>query len=341
MTQQSQYNHPTEPIRHSYPLAISDSSFLTAVGLLIKTLPYVVMRFAILVAATVVTVFWFGVTFGGAALLGEKIHPWIGWAWLFTGCGVYGWIWSMLIRYGLYLIKCGHIAVLTELITTGAVNHGNDSMFSYGKRIVTERFSQVHALFALDVLIEGVVRTFNRTLGWISSIIPIPGLQLLTQLVTSVLHAATTYIDETIFSYNIARGEDNPWRGGRDGIIYYCQNNKEILKTAAWCVVFDYLLTAIAWFMMLAPAALFAYVMPLVGGWTFLIAGLFAINFRQAFLKPLFLIMIMTKFHITIRGQAIDEGWDARLTQLTPKFVKIKEKIMGYLPGRAEPVATH
>lgn len=340
MTNISQYNHPTEPIRHSYPLAINDASFLTAVGLLVKTLPYVAIRFAILVAATIVTVFWFGVTFGGAGFLGEKVHPWIGWGWLLTGCGVYGWVWSMFIRYGLYLIKCGHIAVLTELLTTGTVNNGSEGMFSYGKRSVTERFSQVNVLFALDVLVEGVVRTFNRTLDWISSLIPIPGLQTLTQLITSVLHAATTYIDETIFSYNLARGEDNPWRGGRDGIIYYCQNNKEILKTAAWCVVFDYVLTAVAWLVMLAPAALFTYIMPLVGGWTFLIAVLFAINVRQAFLKPLFLIMIMTKFHLTIRGQAINEEWDATLLQLTPKFAKIKEKITGYLPGRVGPVSS-
>jgi hypothetical protein len=85
---------------------------------------------------------------------------------------------------------------------------------------------------------------------------------------------------------------------------------------------------------MLAPAALFTYIMPLVGGWTFLIAVLFAFNVRQAFLQPLFLIMIMSKFHLTIRGQAINEEWDAKLTSLTPKFVTIKEKISGYLPGK-------
>lgn len=338
MSNPTQYNHPSEPIRHSYPLAIEDAGVMTAAGLLMKTMPYILMRFAILVAATVVTVFWFGVTFGGAGFLGEKVHPWIGWGWLLAGCGVYGWVWSMFIRYGLYLLKCGHIAVLTELITTGTLKNGSEGMLSYGKRIVTERFGEVNVLFALDVLIEGVVRAFNRTLEWVSSIIPIPGLQTLTQLVTSVLHAATTYIDETIFSYNLARGEENPWRGGRDGIIYYCQNNMEILKTATWCVFFDYLLTGVVWVIMLAPAVLFTYFMPLVGGWTFLIALLFAINFRQAFLKPLFLIMIMIKFHVTIRGQAINEEWDAKLTQITPKFTKIKDKIAGYLPGKPAPV---
>ncbi len=339
MTEVAPYNHPNEPVRHSYPVAIADAGLLTAFGLLMKTMPYVLIRFAVLVAATIVTVLWFGVTFGGAAFLGDRIHPWIGWGWMLTGCGVYGWVWSVFVRYALYLIKCGHIAVLTELITTGKLGNGSEGMFEYGKRTVTERYGQVNVLFALDILVDGVVRAFNRTLEWISSIIPIPGLHALTNFVTTVLHAATTYLDETIFSYNLARGDENPWRGGKDGVIYYCQNNKEILKTAAWCVLFDYLLTGVAWIVMLAPAALFTYVMPLVGGWGFLVAFLFAINFRQAFLKPLFLIMIMSKFHLTIRDQAINDEWDVTLTNLTPKFVKIKEKISAYLPGKAATVA--
>ena len=338
MSEQSRYNHPTEPIRHSYPLVIEDASVTTSIGLLLKTAPYIAMRFCLLVGVTLVTILWFGITFGGAGLLGEKIHPWIGWGWLVAGCGVYGWLWATVVRYALYLVKCGHIAVLTELITTGSISNGAEGMFSYGKRIVTERFGEVNVLFALDVLVDGVVGAFNRTLEWISALLPIPGLHQLTRIVTAVVRAATTYLDETIFSYNLARGEDNPWRGGRDGIIYYCQNNREVLKTAAWCVALDYLLTAIAWVIMLAPAALLTWVMPFFGGWAFLVAVLFALNVREAVLKPLFLIMIMTKFHVAIRGQAINEEWDETLTRLTPKFTKIKEKMVGYLPGKAAAV---
>lgn len=334
MSDQNTYNHPTEAVRHSYPLAIEDASVMTAVGLLLKTSPYIAVRFCLLVGVTLVSIVWFGVTVGGAGFLGEKVHPWIGWGWFLAGCGVYGWVWSMVVRYALYLIKAGHIAVLTELITTGSIHNGAEGMFSYGKRIVTERFAEVHVLFALDVLVDGVVGAFNRSLEWVSALLPIPGLHQLTRVVTAVIHAATTYLDETILSYNLARGEDNPWRGGRDGLLYYCQNNREVLKTAAWCVALDYVLTAAAWAVMLAPAALLTWVMPFFGGWAFLIAILFALNVRHAVLKPLFLIMIMIKFHVAVRGQAINEEWDATLTQLTPKFTKIKEKMVGYLPGK-------
>ena len=48
------------------------------------------MRFGILLAFSVVTIIWFVVTFGGAALLGAKVHPWVGIGWMVAGLGVYG-----------------------------------------------------------------------------------------------------------------------------------------------------------------------------------------------------------------------------------------------------------
>lgn len=327
MQSNSIYNHPDQPVRHSYPLAISSAGFSEALSLLIKTLPYVLVRLGILVAVSIVTILWFGATFGGAGLLGDKIHPWIGYGWLFAGLSIYGWIWATVVRYGLYLIKCGHIAVLTELITTGSVDTGNMKMFDYGKKIVTERFAQVNTLFALDVLIDGIVGAFNATLDFITDLLPIPGLNAIASLASAILKAATTYIDETIFSYNLARGEDNAWRGGRDGLLYYCQNSTEILKTAAMCVLADYILTAIAWVVFLAPAAILAMFLPFVAGWTALVAILFAINFRHAVLRPLFLIMIMIKFHSCVKGQAINEEWDEKLRALSPKFGQLTAKI--------------
>ena len=191
--------------------------------------------------------------------------------------------------------------MLTELVTTGQIGDGSEGMFAYGKRIVTERFGQVNVLFALDLLIKGVVRAFNRTLDFITGLLPIPGLQSVMGIVNAIVRAATTYIDETIFSYNLARGDDNAWRSSKDALIYYGQNSKEILKTAVWVVVLDKVLTVVVWVVMLVPAFL-------VGGdsagvcqgagdssCTVVIAALFASNVRQAFLKPVFLVMVMTQ----------------------------------------------
>ncbi len=332
------YYDPANPVRHSYPLAIESASFGTAVGLLAKTLPYAMVRFGILLAMSIATIIWLGLGFGGLAFLGTKVHPWVGYGWLGGTMVAYGWFWWFVVRYFLYLVKAGHIAVLTELITVGKIGNGDKSMFAYGKSVVQERFGQVNALFALDLLIHGVVRAFNRTLDFVASFIPIPGLSSVVGIVNSVVYAATTYIDETLFSYGLARRDDNPWRSAQDGLVYYAQNSKEVLKTSVWIVILDKVLTVVVWVVMLAPAFAVAFILPesVVAGGTIaalVIAALFASNIRGAFLKPLFLIMVMTKFHHAVRGQAINAEWDAKLTGMSGKFTKIKESAASWGSG--------
>jgi hypothetical protein len=337
------FSHPDAPVRHSYPLAVQEPGLASALSLLMRTLPYALVRFGILIGFSLITIVWFVVTIGGASLLSGMIHPWIGVGWLIAGLGAYGYAWWFVVRYALYLIQAGHVAVLTELITTGQVANGSMGMFAYGRRVVTDRFGQVNLLFALDLLIKGVVHAFNRTLDWVARLLPIPGLQSIVAVVNAVVRAATTYIDETIFSYNLARGDDNAWRSSKDGLIYYAQNSTEILKTALYVVVLDKVLTVVLWVVMLLPAGLVVAVLPMslrAGGMLvgFVIAALFASNARQAFLKPLFLVMVMTKFHIVVRSQAINLEWDARLSSVSSKFTEIKDRAAGGWAGTPPPV---
>ncbi|HMJ13463.1 MAG TPA: hypothetical protein VK524_18720 [Polyangiaceae bacterium] len=328
------YSHPDRPVRHSYPLAIEDAGLSTAIGLLMKTLPYALARFGILLTVSVVTIIWFAVTFGGLALLAAKVHPWAGYAWLFMGMGLYGYLWRTLVRYFLYLLKAGHIAVLTELITRGSIGSSREGMFDYGKRVVTERFGQVNVMFALDLLVHGVVRAFNRTLNWIANLLPIPGLQSVTAVVNAVVYSATTFIDETIFSYALARGDTDNVRSSRDGLIYYAQNSKEVLKTGVWIVILDKVATGLTWMVMLIPGLIVSWILPASvagpgGLLTFVVSALLAWNVRAAFLEPLFLTMVMVKFHVCVRDQAIDLIWDERLSSVSGKFVQLKNQVTG------------
>jgi hypothetical protein len=172
----------------------------------------------------------------------------------------------------------------------------------------------------------------------VSSLVPIPGLSSVAGVVKSIIRSTTTYIDETIFSYNLARADDNPYRSAKDGIIYYAQNSKEILKTAIGVVILDKVVTFLIWLLMLAPAALLAHALPafvLGGGWflILMVALLLAGTIRAAFVKPIFLIMIMTKFHVSAHRQPINEQWDAKLSILSGKFKTLKEKITSYRIG--------
>lgn len=331
--------HPGCPVRHSYPLAIGDASWRTALELLGKTLPFALVRFGILVGVSLLTIVWLLVTLGGAGLIAAKV-PLLGLVWLAAGGTAYGWAWFAVVRYGLYLLRAGHIAVLTELITKGSIGNGQEGMFAYGKSVVTGRFGQVSVLFALDALIDGILRALNRTLNFAADLLPIPGLSGVASVTGRILHSAATYVDETLLSYSLARGDENAWQTSRDGLVYYAQNSKEILKTAVGIVALDYVSSVVVWVVMLAPAFVVGFLLPaeIAGGgtlFTLFIAVLLASNVRAAFLKPLFLTMIMIKFHMSVKNQPINEQWDARLCSLSDKFRELKDKAQSWQPTKA------
>ena len=316
---------PPRAARHSYPLAVRDAGLAAALRLLGQSLPYALARFAVLLGFAIGCILWLIVTFVGAAWLGTHVASAFGWVWLIACLVGVGWFWATVLRYALHLIACGHVAVLTELITHGRVGNGGESMFGYGRRVVTERFGQVNLLFGLNAMVRGIIQAFHRTLDWLGEMLPIPGLSSLTSLLTIVLRAATRYLDKVIFSYNLARNDADPWTGAREGIVYYCQNAKPILRFSVWVVVLERLLTVLLWLALLAPAAALTVMLPQAlretGGLvTVVIAILLAGTLRASFIKPVFLIMLMVRFHTLVENQPINEAWADRLAQMSDKF---------------------
>jgi len=323
----------------SYPLAVRDYGLVSAIGLLLKSLPYALARLGVSLAFAFTGILWIVVAFGGAAWLGAHIAGAFGLVWLVICVVGVGWFWRTILRYLLHLIECGHVAVLTELITKGEVGNGAEPMFAYGKRVVTERFGQVNALFALNMTVRGILSAFHRTLDGLSEILPVPGLEGLSNLLNMVLRAATRYLDKVIFSYNLARGDRDPWDGAREGLVYYCQNAKPVLMTSAWIVVLEYGLTLVLWILLLAPAAAVTLMLPSgarEGGAfvTILIAALLAAALRASFVKPLFMIMIMVRFHGLIENQQINAEWNERLSQISNQF-----RSFGQTGGQAQSAA--
>ena len=313
------------PVRHGYPLAVRDYGLASAIALLIQSLPYALARFGILLACAVACIVWIVIAFGGAAWLGGHIAGAFGFVWLLICLGGAGFFWGTILRYLLHLLACGHVAVLTELITRGQVGNGSESMLAYGRRVVTERFGQVNALYGLNLVVRGILATFHRTLDWVGEILPIPGLEGIANLVNMILRGATRYLDKVILSYNLARGDADPWRGAREGMVYYAQNAVPILKTAVWIVILERVLTFVLWLLLLVPAAAITMMLPAsvheqAAIVTILVAAILAGPLRAAFLKPLFLIMMMVRFHALIEHQPINEEWDARLATMSDKF---------------------
>ncbi len=230
---------------HNYPLAVRNSGFVVSVDLLVRTLPYALMRLEVLLTFSVACIVWMVITICGSVWTGTHIAGTFGVVWFLSCVIAAGWFWTAILRYLLHLIGCGHVAVLTELIVHGRVGNGGESMFAYGRRVVTEKFGQVNILFAINQLVRGVVNAVHRTMEGVGHILPIPGIESIAKPITAILRAATRYMDKVIFSYNLASGDDNPWLGAQRGLIYYAQNAKPILKQSVWIVVLEYAVSAL------------------------------------------------------------------------------------------------
>ncbi len=322
-------------------MAVRDCGLFSAFGLLLRTLPYALIRFAFLLAFSLAAIVWLLLTVGGLVWFSAHVAPALGWIWFLCGAVLAVCYWMLSLRYFLHLIDCGHVAVLTQLIVYGQVRNGGQSMFEYGRRVVTQHFGQVNLLFVMNLLVRGVLNAFHRTLDWIAGALPIPGLGAIANLLTTIVRAATRYMDKAILSYNLACNADNPWTGARDGLVYYCQNARPILKTAAWIVVAEFALSALLWLLLLGPAAAIALRLPApvrgLGAVSVFSAVVFALAARSAFIKPLFLIMILVRFHTAIEGQPVRADWVARLDQLSAKFRGLEQKAQAYTRPAPQP----
>ena len=325
---ENSFSHPDSAVRHSYPVAATGEGFSTALSLTMQTAPFILLRLGVLLGFTLAAIIWLAIWGGIASLFaGKNGSGGLGALVLFLiGFGAPAGVYFWLRQYVLYLLKLGHVAVLTRLITDGALPAGVNQV-AFGKEMVTQRFAQTNILFVVDSLVTGVAAAFNRSLDWISELIPIPGMEGVMKVVHAIVNQATTYTDETIFSYNIARGDENVWRSSRDGLVYYAANVKPILKTAVVAVVIEYVVTFVAFLVCLIPAAIIGRILPgQVAGFAWIFAVILAGVVRATVLRPMFLTMVCLTFHKAVQGQAINETYASTLESVSSKFGQLVEK---------------
>jgi len=318
----SSYSHPEQTIRHSYPLAVKGSGVANAVTLCLKTLPIMLLRFGILAGFTLAALIWFGVIMAIASMVPSAG---LGVVFFTAAIGVPFGLFRWLKSYILYMLEMAHIAVLTRLITQGDFGV-TESQLAYGKEAVQAHFGQANMLLVLQGLIQGVVNAFTRTLNFLTSFLPIPNIQGPMDILRKILNNATGYISDTMFSYNLARGDENPWRSSKDGLVYYAQNWKPILKTAVYALVVEYAIAGIVFLVFLGPAWGLGALLPRIGGWFVVFGFIMAMNVRTALIRPVCLTMVMLTFHEAVQNQEINLTWDAKLSSATAKFQELTER---------------
>lgn len=304
-----------------------------ALGMMVKTLPFLLLRlvvyFGITLGYILITGAGAGVGYGVGAFGDEGFRAattmWGG----VIGFGLFGALMYWAREYILYIVKAGHIAVLIELIDGNPMPQGRSQM-THAAAVVKQRFPQASVLFGVDQLIKGVVRTISGLMRGMLTVLPLPGVQQLAGLLSAFLRVAVGFVDEVILAYAIRTQSTNAWLSAQEALVLYGQNYKVMLKNAAWLAVIVYVFSFLVFLVMLAPAALLVYLIP--GAWSaggFVFALLFAWSVKAALLEPFAITCMMQVYFKTIEGQQPDPEWEAKLEQMSGKFRKLKERAFG------------
>lgn len=305
--------------------------------LLIRTLPFVVLRLVVYTAISLAYIVFTGTgagigwMFGKAAASGSTGALWGGLA----GFGLTSAVLYWAREYLLYMVKAGHVAVLAQLLD-GKEIPGGKGQIDYASSIVKERFTESSVLFGIDQLVKGILRVFNRVTMRVANFLPIPGLEPLMKVANAVINTSLTYVDEVILAHNVRTESDNPWASSRDAVVLYAQNYKSILKNAVFVTIIVWALTLLIFVLVFAPvAALVSYFPGVAGFWTFALAGVSAWGLKAALVDPFAMTALMQVYFNKTRDQVPDPEWSAKLENMSDKFRILKDKALAATPRPA------
>lgn len=312
-----------------------------AVGLMMRTMPFIVLRLIIYFGITLAYILITGTGAGlgwGIGAMGDadfqgSTTVWGG----VIGFGLTAAVLYFLREYILYMVKAAHIAVIVELLDGGEIPDGQGQV-AYGQKVVKARFAEANVLFAVDQIIKGVLKAVMGLVRTLTSIIPIPGVQQFIGIIRAFLNVAVGFLDEVILGYGMKTKAENPWASARTALILYGQNYKVMLKNAAWLTVIIYGLTFVLFLLLLAPAGAIAYLFPgSLSAFGIVIALLLAWSLKSALLEPLAITCMMQVYFPTVEGQEPNPEWEQKLNELSKKFREMGEKAANWVGARTSP----
>lgn len=280
-----------------------------------KTLPFVWAKLFLALIATGISILLLLLLIGiGWLLRSERIGTVLILLWLLLS----GIVRFAIMHYAGYLVKAGHIAVITETLLTGEVP---EDQVAYGKNLVTERFSDANIYFLTDKLISGSVRQIQCSIGRFGSALDfIPGVGSLGNLINIFVRISLHYIDECCLAYTFYKKEENLFQIAADGVVIYIRNWNDLIKNAA----------KVAGILILAVPFVALVLFVIIGGlfrllgWSgviaFILACILTWVVKFAFIDSYVLIRVMKTYMEAAPMTEITFDLYAQLSSLSSKF---------------------
>jgi len=313
-------------------------------GLMGKTMPFLVFRFLIYFAITLtyilITGVGAGIGWGVGRIATEDPAGFSLWGGI-IGFGIVSAIAYFLREYLLYMVKAGHIAVLVELMEGRELPQGRGQI-DHAQKIVRERFAESSVLFGVDQIIKAVLKAFNRVFFSIANFIPIPGLQAIAGFLNTVVTLSLTYLDEVILAYNMKTRSENPWASSRTALVLYAQNYKAFLKNAFFLAFVIWGLTFLVFLVILGPVlAVVSFIPAVAGPLTLIIALVMAWGIKQAVIEPIGMTALMQVFFKVTEGQQANPEWEGKLDGVSKKFGELKGKAADWEREHGKPTSSN
>lgn len=293
---------------------------MTAKQVYSKTMPFVWAKLMLGLVTVLISAVLFAVLMGIGWLFGENGMA-VG---LLIWIGATGFVRFAIMHYMGYLVKAGHIAVISETITTGRIPK---NQVAYGKEMVLQRFATSNVYFAVDKLVSGAVRQLQNTLQKVGDALDfIPGMQAVTGMGKFLIDISLGYIDECCLGWTFCQKEQGAFKSAADGVVIYAQNWKHLLKSAAKTMLMVLVLTgAVILGVFVVLGVLFKIL-----GWSplaaFLLACLVAFTIKFAFVDSWIMVKMMVCYLEAAPSTQITYDLYGKLCGLSGKFKELFQK---------------
>lgn len=281
------------------------------------TMKFVWLKLAMGAGITLVSIILFAIMMLFCSLFGNDLMVIMICIWIGCTAGIY----RLAMQYFGYMIKAGHVAVIAEAVTTGAIP---DNQFEYGKQMVQSRFAESNVYFVVDKLVSGAVRQLQNAVGKVGDLFDaIPGVTQITSILQTFIGIALGYVDECCLGYCFLKKEEGAFKASCDGVVIYFQNAKKILKDAAVTTLIVILGTALAW---MIPMVLFVLIFKALQ-WNLFVAVVLgfmvAIFFKSAFIDSYMLVRMMVSYMQVAPTTEITFDLYEKLSKISSKFKEL------------------
>ncbi|MCL2694012.1 MAG: hypothetical protein FWE60_02770 [Oscillospiraceae bacterium] len=241
-------------------------------------------------------------------------------------------------RYILYMLKAAHISAITEYIKTREVpvtEKGYKGVMAYGAEMVKKNFVTTNVAFAADVLIAGATKQIMKWVNKVGKLITwIPGGDKIMAFIELVLSTALNYIDEAVLSYIFYKKDEegNAFKKACDGLVYYAQSWKSMLKGAlkvgafVWAVhaVSMIIFTAVAYGVISAASGGNVGVAGLIIG--LIIAFTLRYGIEHIIVDPYATCIMINDYYKAIDGKPLSRDLHGTLCKVSGKFKNLFKK---------------